>query len=98
MTRKELTDRIYDDFYREGEIKSYASAERIVETIFEIMSDGIVSDGECKIKDFGTFYVADRKKTETINPYSNERVKLKATKVIRFRPGKTLKGLLKGTK
>jgi Bacterial nucleoid DNA-binding protein len=44
---------------------------------------------------FGTFSVAERKERTGMNPRTKEKIKIKAAKVPRFRPGKALKDAVK---
>jgi DNA-binding protein HU-beta len=44
---------------------------------------------------FGTFTVTDRKEREGRNPQTGEPIKIGATKVVKFKPGKSLKDTIK---
>ncbi|MFW5782571.1 MAG: HU family DNA-binding protein [Candidatus Muiribacteriaceae bacterium] len=44
---------------------------------------------------FGTFEVAHRKARKGVNPRTKETIKIKATNVPKFRPGKALKDAVK---
>ena len=60
----------------------------IVETIQENLQAG----GEVVLVGFGTFSVADRAARVGRNPATGETIKIAASRVVKFRPEKTLKG------
>ena len=59
----------------------------IVETIQENLQAG----GEVVMVGFGTFSVADRAARVGRNPATGEAIKISSSRVVKFRPGTTLK-------
>ena len=58
--------------------------------ITKVMKKG----GEVRLVGFGTFLVTKRKATTGRNPQTGEAIKIKASKVPKFKPGKPLKDAL----
>jgi DNA-binding protein HU-beta len=60
------------------------------------MIDGISGalkqkDGKVALVGFGTFVKVQRKERQGVNPATGEKIQIKASNVVRFRPGKQLK-------
>ena len=88
MNKAELVERI------QGEFESKAKAERAVNAVVDAVKDGIKKDGKVQLVGFGTFTVKKRKARTGRNPQTGEQIKIKASKTIGFKPGKTLKDTL----
>ena len=52
-------------------------------------------NGRLALAGFGTFSVTERKAREGRNPQTGKPIKIPATKVVKFKPGKQLKDLVK---
>jgi DNA-binding protein HU-beta len=48
-------------------------------------------DGKVALVGFGTFVKVQRKERQGVNPATGEKIQIKASNVVRFRPGKQLK-------
>jgi DNA-binding protein HU-beta len=70
-------------------------AERAVNNLIDIISDTLKSQGRLALAGFGTFMVAQRKAREGRNPQTGSPIKIPATKVVKFKPGKQLKEKVK---
>jgi DNA-binding protein HU-beta len=70
---------------------SRSSAEAAVDAVFDSISKTLVRGDEARLVGFGTFIVAKRKASEGRNPRTGEPIKIPASKVPKFRPGKALK-------
>lgn len=74
-------------------------SKKDVETAFDAMIDTIVkalrSGDKVNITGFGVFSVSDRAAREGINPQTKEKIQIAATKVPKFKAGKTLKDMIK---
>lgn len=46
-------------------------AKKVIDTLFEIMSEGIEKDNRVFIKDFGTFQIRRMKSRKIRNPHTN---------------------------
>jgi DNA-binding protein HU-beta len=66
-------------------------AVKIVDLIFDEMSDCLAEDGTVDISGFGKFYIFERKERMGINPNTMEKIEIAASKLPKFRPSQTLK-------
>lgn len=74
---------------------SKALTERILNSVIAAIKKGIKKDGTVQLIGFGTFAIVERKARKGINPRTGEALKIKASKSVRFKPGKALKDSLK---
>jgi len=74
---------------------SKKDAEKVVNAVFENISDALEQEDKVQIIGFGTFEVRNRKEREGRNPSTGEMIKIPATKVPVFKPGKALKERVK---
>ncbi len=88
MNKAELVEMI------QGEFESKAKAERAVNAVIDAVKDGIKKDSKVQLVGFGTFSVKKRKARTGRNPQTGEQIKIKASKTVGFKPGKTLKDSL----
>lgn len=68
-----------------------ANAERALNAFLETVESTLVSEGKLTLTGFGTFAVEERKARVGRNPRTGKELKIPATKVVKFRPGKILK-------
>ncbi len=68
-----------------------AEAGRVVNAVFEAINEGLKSDGKVVLPGFGSFEVRKRTARVGRNPRTGEQIKIKASKVPAFRPGKGMK-------
>ena len=68
--------------------------ERIVNSIFSIMTDALRSGNRIELRGFGTFEIRTRRPRAGRNPKSGEKVQLGVRKVPFFKAGKELKELV----
>lgn len=93
MTKMELVDAIAG---KSGFSKA-KSAEAL--NVFTDAITGALKKGDkVTIVGFGTFEVAKRAARSGVNPRTKEKIKIKAAKVPRFRPGQALKDAVNGKK
>lgn len=76
-----------------GDDTSKAAAERAVDAVIDSIMKGIKKDKSVQLVGFGTFSVAKRAARMGINPQTREKIKIKASKTVKFKPGATLKGV-----
>ena len=74
---------------------SKTDAEKVVVGIFDKIVETLKSGYEVSIAGFGIFSVKDRAARQARNPRTGELVQVAATKVVKFRPSKTLKETVK---
>ena len=89
MNKAELIDAV-----AEAADISKASAARAVEAVTDSITTALKKDEQVSIVGFGTFSVRDRAAREGRNPRTGETIKIAASKVPGFKPGKALKDAL----
>ena len=79
--------------------KTDAPSKKIVEDVINGFIDVVKAElkkkGSVQLVGFGTFKVVERKAREGRNPKTGEKIKIPATKVPKFVPGKDLKEIVK---
>lgn len=70
-------------------------SSKAVDAVFEAVKDALSKGNDVRLVGFGTFSVAKRKAREGRNPKTGETLKIAATKVAKFKPGKELKEAIK---
>lgn len=73
---------------------SKADAERAVNAVLDGIKTGVKKTKSVQLIGFGTFKVASRKARIGVNPKTGEKIKIKASKTVKFQAGKALKELL----
>lgn len=68
-----------------------ADAERAVNTVIEAIEHGIIKSGGVQIIGFGNFSVSKRAARDGINPATGAKIKIKASKGVKFKAGAALK-------
>ncbi|RLC24760.1 MAG: DNA-binding protein [Deltaproteobacteria bacterium] len=68
-----------------------ADAERALNTFVDVAKKTLKKEGRLALAGFGTFVVSKRKARKGRNPQTGETIKIKASKVVRFKAGKALK-------
>jgi len=66
-------------------------AAKAVDGVFGAISTTLGSGDEVRLTGFGTFTISHRKATTGRNPRTGEAIKIKASNLPRFRPGKNLR-------
>ena len=69
---------------------SKAAAEQAVNSVLTNIKKG-TKKGGVQLIGFGTFSVSKRKARKGRNPQTGEEIKIKARKVVKFKPGKAYK-------
>jgi DNA-binding protein HU-beta len=77
-----------------GKDTSKATAERSVEAVIESIKGGLRKGKSVQLVGFGTFKVVHRKARLGINPKTGTKIKIKASKGVKFGAGKDLKSKL----
>jgi DNA-binding protein HU-beta len=70
---------------------SKAAAERSIHTVIEGIKAGVKKDKVVQLIGFGTFTIRQRKAREGRNPQTGESIRIKASKSVAFKPGKSFK-------
>ncbi len=90
MTKADLVDKIAA---KAGITK--VAAEKALTAFLGSVQDQLVKEGKLTLTGFGTFVVEERKARKGRNPRTGAAIKIPATKVVKFRVGKTLKDTVK---
>jgi len=67
-----------------------ADSERALNAFLGIAKATIKKDGRFPLAGFGTFVVVNRRARTGRNPQTGQPIQIKASKAVRFRPGKEL--------
>jgi len=86
MTKADLVEGIAKDT---GLTK--ADSERALNAFLNLAKATIRREGRLPLAGFGTFVLIDRKARTGRNPQTGAPIQIRASKVVRFRPGKELK-------
>ena len=89
MTKAELIDSIA----AKADLQK-ATAERIVNAIFDDIVGALKNGDKVNISGFGTFQVSDRKARVGRNPKTGEAIQIEASRTAKFKAGKGLKDAL----
>jgi DNA-binding protein HU-beta len=90
MTKAELIAQVAG----EAQVKK-VDAEKAINSLIRIVSGALKAQGRLALAGFGTFMVTERKAREGRNPQTGSPIKIPATKVVKFKPGKQLKDSVK---
>ena len=75
---------------------SKADAGSAVDAVFESISDALKGGDDVRLVGFGTFSVANRAATQGRNPQTGEKINIAASKIPKFKAGKSLKEAVNG--
>jgi integration host factor subunit alpha len=90
MTKNDIIDSVYE---RLGAF-SKREATDIVETLIELMKDGLVREGKVKVSGFGTFVVRNKGPRPGRNPRTGKTIVISPRRVVSFKASKVLRDLL----
>ncbi len=90
MTKAELIAQVAG----EAQVRK-VDAEKAINSLIRIVTDALKKDSRLALAGFGTFQVAQRKAREGRNPQTGKPIKIPATRVVKFKPGKQLKESIK---
>ncbi len=85
MTKADLVAKIAGD----GGI-SKAQAEKAIDGFVMAVTDALANGEKVTLVGFGTFGVGERSEREGRNPRTGEKITIPASKVVKFKPGKSL--------
>jgi DNA-binding protein HU-beta len=90
MTKAELIAQVA----AEAQVRK-VDAEKSINSLIRIVAEALKAQGRLALAGFGTFMVTERKAREGRNPQTGSPIKIPATKVVKFKPGKQLKDSVK---
>lgn len=73
---------------------SQKDAGNALNALIETVTDALADDDRVQLVGFGTFEVGKRAARVGRNPQTGEEIKIKATKLPKFKPGKAFKGAI----
>jgi DNA-binding protein HU-beta len=85
MTKVELVGKIASE---DGITKS--QAEKALDGFVSAVSDALAAGDKITLVGFGTFSVGERAQREGRNPRTGEKIQIPASKIVKFKAGKTL--------
>lgn len=91
MNKSELVEEVQKSL---GADTSKAAAERAIEAVLEGIKKGIKKDKNVQLIGFGTYSVTKRAARDGVNPQTGEKIRIKASNVIKFKPGAGLKAIV----
>ena len=91
MNKVELVEAVQKSL---GKDVSKAEAERAVNAVVDAIKAGVKKTKTVQLIGFGTFKVANRKARTGVNPKTGAKIKIKASKTVKFVAGKALKETL----
>ena len=91
MSKAELVTSIQKTL---GKDTTAAQAERTLKVVIDGIKAGVKKTKSVQLVGFGTFKVATRKARIGVNPKTGEKIKIKASKTVKFVAGKAFKGVL----
>lgn len=92
LTKEDIAEQLVSKARRKK-----GDAVRVVEAVFAEIAKGLVDPdfGSVKIAGFGQFSLVERPEREGVNPSSpKEKIRIPASKAVKFKPSKTLKDLV----
>jgi nucleoid DNA-binding protein len=88
MNKVELVEAVQKTL---GKETSKAEAERAVNAVIDSIKVGVKKTKTVQLIGFGTFKVASRKARMGVNPKTGAKIKIKASKTVKFVAGKAFK-------
>ena len=77
-----------------GKETSSAQANRTVDAVIDGIKTGVKKTKNVQLIGFGTFKIATRKARTGVNPKTGAKMKIKASKTVKFVPGAAFKKIL----
>jgi|TARA_B110000438_G_scaffold234034_1_gene230300 nucleoid DNA-binding protein len=92
MNKAELVEAVQSNL---GAETSKAGAERAVDAVIEGIKKGLKGkEKKVQLVGFGTFEVSKRKARLGVNPRTGEKIKIAASRTVKFKPGAGLKAAI----
>jgi DNA-binding protein HU-beta len=77
-----------------SEKMSKAAAERVANSVLDNIKKGLKKDKNVTLIGFGTFTVKSRKARMGRNPQTGEKIRIKASRTVGFKPGEAFKKMV----
>ncbi len=92
MNKSELVEAVQKSL---GGDTSKAAADAAVSAVIAGITSGVKKDDSVQLIGFGTFSVVNRAARTGVNPRTGEKIKIKASKAVKFKAGAGLKAAAK---
>ncbi|MFO7801350.1 MAG: HU family DNA-binding protein [Desulfovermiculus sp.] len=89
MTKADLIEQIA----QKSELSKKAS-EKALNGCLDAIQESLANDGKLTLTGFGTFSVTERNERKGRNPQTGKEMTIPASKVVKFKPGKGLNGVI----
>jgi len=89
MTKVDIVENIYE---KVGFSKKEVA--KIVESIFDIIKDGLQQEEKIKISGFGNFIVRKKRARRGRNPQTGDDIEISPRRILTFKPSQVLKAAL----
>jgi nucleoid DNA-binding protein len=76
---------------------SKIKAEESLTALIDLITENLTNGCEVNLTGFGVFRIVERKERDGVNPKTGEKMKIKASKGISFKVGKTFKEAVKNS-
>jgi DNA-binding protein HU-beta len=76
---------------------SKIKAEESLTAFIDLITENLTAGTEVNLTGFGVFRIVKRKERDGVNPKSGEKMKIKASKGVAFKVGKTFKEAVKNS-
>ena len=90
MNKAELVAQVQKNL---GGDTSKATAEAALSAVLDGIKTGVKKDKTVQVIGFGTFSVVKRAARQGVNPQTGEKIKIKASKGVKFKAGAGLKAM-----
>ncbi len=90
MNKAELVAQVQKNL---GGDTSKAAAEAALSAVLDGIKTGVKKDKNVQVIGFGTFSVVKRAARQGVNPQTGEKIKIKASKGVKFKAGAGLKAM-----
>jgi DNA-binding protein HU-beta len=77
---------------------SKVQAEKCLNSVIDNVVQMVCNGNDVKLTGFGTFYKAERKARDGVNPKTKEKIKIEGYTTAGFKVGKNFKDSVRGTK
>jgi integration host factor subunit alpha len=89
MTKVDIVEAIYEKVgFSKKEVAN------IVESIFDIIKEGLQQEDKIKISGFGNFVIRKKRARRGRNPQTGDDIEISSRRILTFKPSQVLKGAL----
>ena len=86
LTKADMSERLSDEMNLDKR-----DAKLLVESLFEVMREGLEQGAHVKVSGFGNWELRDKSERPGRNPKTGEEIPITARRVVTYKPGQKLK-------